>query len=116
MLTRVWSDLSLALGLLDGRLPCVVFVIIIIGGKLQFVFTASVLVFTASLCSSDSCCALGFPSTFPSSFLRFHRRRRRSAMGKPKKLSSAVGTSAAGGNKITTASRVTDGGWQRSET
>src|SRR3954465_13606805 len=31
MLTRVWSDLPLALGLLDGRLPGVVFVVIIIG-------------------------------------------------------------------------------------
>src|SRR3954467_14343119 len=31
MLTRVWPDLSLALGLLDGRLPCVVFAVIIIG-------------------------------------------------------------------------------------
>src|SRR5215216_1335184 len=31
MLTRVRSDLPLALGLLDGRLPCVVFVVIIIG-------------------------------------------------------------------------------------
>src|SRR3954469_88201 len=30
MLTRVWSDLPLALGLLDGRLPCIVFAIIII--------------------------------------------------------------------------------------
>ena len=40
-------------------------------GKLQFVFTASVLVFTASLCSSDSCCVLGFPSTFPSPFCAF---------------------------------------------
>src|SRR3954464_3350146 len=31
MLTRVWSDMSLALGLLDGRLPCIVLVVIIIG-------------------------------------------------------------------------------------
>src|SRR3954471_19342751 len=31
MLTRVWPDLPLALGLLDGRLPCVVFDVIIIG-------------------------------------------------------------------------------------
>src|SRR3954467_13297286 len=85
-------------------------------GKPRFVFTASVLVFTASLCSSESCCALGFPSTFPSFFLRFHRRRRRSAMVKPKKSSSAVGTSAVGGKKGTTATRVTDGGWRRSET
>src|SRR4051812_15985530 len=99
MLTRVRSDLPLALGLLDGRLPCVVFAVIIIGGKPRFVFTAPVLVFIASLCSSDSCFALGFPSTFPSLFLRFHRRRRHGAMGKPKKSSSAVGTSAAGGKK-----------------
>src|SRR3954468_13298775 len=85
-------------------------------GKLQFVFTASVLVFTASLCSSDSCCALGFPSTFPSSLLRFYRRCHRSAMGKPKKSSSADGTSATGGKKGATTTRVTDGGWRRSET
>src|SRR3954468_17934990 len=31
MLTRVWPDLPLALGLLDGRLSCVVFAVIIIG-------------------------------------------------------------------------------------
>src|SRR4051812_18788519 len=31
MLTRVWSDLPLALGVLDGRLSCVVFAVIIIG-------------------------------------------------------------------------------------
>src|SRR4051812_12894261 len=85
-------------------------------GKLQFVFTASILVFTASLCSRSSCCTLEYPSTFPSSLLRSHRRRRRSAMGKPKKSSSAVGTSAAGGKKGATTTRVTDGGWRRSET
>src|SRR3954470_12151219 len=84
--------------------------------KPWFVFTAPVLVFTASLCSSDSCCALGFPSTFPSSLLRFHHRRRHSAIGKSKKSSSAVGTSAAGGKKGATATCVTDGGWRRSET
>ena len=37
-------------------------------------------------------------------------------MGKPKKSSSAVGTSAAGGKKGAAAARVTDGGWRRSET
>ena len=37
-------------------------------------------------------------------------------MGKTKKSSSAVGTSAAGGKKGTATARVTDGGWRRSET
>src|SRR3954469_11490392 len=85
-------------------------------GKLQFVFTASILVFTASLRSECSCCALEYPITFPSSLLRSHRRRCLTAMGKPKKSSSAAGTSTAGGNKGATATRVTDGGWRRSET
>src|SRR4051812_37987511 len=37
-------------------------------------------------------------------------------MGKPKKSSSAVGTSAAGGKKGLTAARAIDCGWRRSET
>src|SRR3954466_14878440 len=116
MLTRVRPDLPLALGLLDERLPCVVFAVIIIEGNRGLFSPHQFLCFTASLRSSDSCFALGFPSTFPSSFVRFHRRRRRSAMGKPKKSSSAVGTSAAGGKKGAATTRVTDGGWRRSET
>src|SRR3954468_6320193 len=85
-------------------------------GKTLVCFHRSYSRFTASLFSESSCCALEHPFTFLSSILRSCRRRRRTVMGKPKKSSSAVGTSAAGGKKSATATRVTDGGWRRSET
>src|SRR3954468_23478626 len=84
-------------------------------GKTLVCFHRSYSRFTASLFSESSCCALEHPFTFPSSILRSRRRRRRTAMGKSKKSSSAVGTSAAGGKKSAAATRVTDGGWRRSE-
>ncbi|MBW8728243.1 MAG: hypothetical protein JF625_24255 [Inquilinus limosus] len=116
MLTRVRPDLPLALGLLDGRPACVVFAVIIRGEIVVCFSPHQFLCFTTSLRSSDSCFALRFSSTFPSSLVRFRRRRHRSGMGKPKKSASAVGTSAAGGKKGAAAARVTDGGWRRSET
>src|SRR4051812_41521118 len=99
MLTRVWPDP--AVGVRSSRWTVVVHHLRLYNHweKLQFVFTASILVFTASLFSESSCCALEYPFTFPSSILRSRRRRHRTAMGKSKKSSSAVGTSAAGGKK-----------------
>src|SRR4051812_37446545 len=112
VLTRGQLDLMLALGLPGGQSLSIVFVLITVWGNFVC-FHRSHLLFTASTFLSFSRCMLEVLRSFPSSFLRSHRRRHRTAMGKPKKASTMVGTSAAaGGKKGTAATRVTDGGWR----
>src|SRR3954471_17248004 len=116
MLTRVWSDPTV--GVRSSRWTVVVHRLRLYNhwGKTLVCFHRSHSRFTAPLFSENSCCALEYPRTFPSSILRSRCRRRCTAMGKSKKSSSAVGTSAAGGKKSAAATRFTDGGWRRSKT
>src|SRR3954467_704581 len=110
-MTSVLTILKLALGLPNGRPSCIVFVLIIIGEKLVC-FHCSHSCFTAPIFSELSHCALEFPRAFPSLILHADHWHRHTAMGKPKKSTSAVGTSAAaGGKKGSAVTRVTDGGW-----
>src|SRR4051812_20298670 len=50
MLTRVWPDLPLALGLLDERLSCIVFAVIIIGESCSL-FSPHLLLFSLPPCA-----------------------------------------------------------------
>src|SRR4051794_34946480 len=71
MLTRVWQILSLALGLPDGRLSCIVFIFIIIGENYSL-FSPQLFSFSLLPCSLRALAACwSIPSLFllPSSAL-----------------------------------------------